>query len=100
MMLYPIREKEMYLDPYLPMMYFLSRKLRSSKTWLVIGYRFNDEIIRTMFETYSKNKRIVVVHPRPDELPLESFDGEVIPIRDYFGLDAISKIVGNVSPPS
>ena len=86
-MIYPIRQKEMYLDPYVAMMYFFAEKLRQSKIWIVIGYQFNDEILRTMFEDHSsKEKKMILVNPKAKEIQNKlELKSSIIPIEKKWG---------------
>ena len=64
MMIYPVQQKELYLEPFVSMFRILNSELRSKPIWIVIGYSFNDPIIREIFIRNSDdNKRIVFVHP-------------------------------------
>ena len=47
--MYPIAEKELYLEPYISMLVRLNRELKRKKVWLVIGYSFNDPVIQEIF---------------------------------------------------
>lgn len=96
-MIFPIRQKEMYLDPYLEMIYFFARKLKECKAWLIIGYQFNDDILRTMFETYSsEDKTMILVDPKVDEIQSRlNLKCRIIPIREYFGGTDTSTIIGD-----
>lgn len=49
MMLYPVAEKELYLDPYISMLLRLNRELEKKSTWFVAGYSFSDPVIREIF---------------------------------------------------
>jgi hypothetical protein len=64
MMVYPIQQKELYLEPYISMFKQLNRQLRLKPVWIVIGYSFNDPVIQEIFvRNSSEDKRIVLVHP-------------------------------------
>lgn len=47
--LYPIQQKDLYLYPWFDLFYIFKDELQHTKTWIVIGYRFNDEFILNMF---------------------------------------------------
>lgn len=47
----------------------LNSELKSKSIWIVIGYSFNDPVIREIFARNSdKTKRIVFVHPHAQEI--------------------------------
>ena len=87
-MLYPIEEKELYVEPYETMYLMLNRELAQRPRWIAIGYSFGDRIIRGIFERNSRAEtRLVLVHPRADEIAtrLPGFRGTIRPVRDRFG---------------
>jgi hypothetical protein len=47
--MYPIIEKELYLNPYIEMFYCLNKELETKRVCLIIGYSFRDPIIRKIF---------------------------------------------------
>lgn len=64
MMIYPIQQKELYLEPYISTFTQLNRELKARRNWVIIGYSFNDPVIQEVFIRNSdKNKKIVLVHP-------------------------------------
>jgi len=64
MMIYPIQQKELYLEPYITMFKILNSELRNKSVWIIIGYSFNDPIIREIFiQNSDDKKRIIYVHP-------------------------------------
>jgi hypothetical protein len=64
MMVYPIQQKELYLEPYISMFKQLNSQLRLKPIWIVIGYSFNDPVIQEIFvRNSSEDKRIVILHP-------------------------------------
>jgi hypothetical protein len=46
---YMTRGKELYRYSFLDLFQLLQNELEANQTWVVVGYRFNDEIIRNMF---------------------------------------------------
>ena len=75
-MVYPIQQKATYLPPFIDMFFLLSSALKYSQNWLVIGYSFNDEVIREMFiANSSSEKRLVCVHPRASEIQPRRLSG-------------------------
>jgi hypothetical protein len=89
-MLYPIAEKELYLDPYISMLLRLNRELQHKSVWLVIGYSFNDPVIREIFVRKSKaEKHLILVHPKAKRVcvdRLRDMKGKLIPMDKKFGM--------------
>lgn len=50
MMMYPISEKPLYLEPWNTLLSLFKRALKQADTWIAIGYSFNDEYLRSIFE--------------------------------------------------
>lgn len=90
-MLYPIAEKELYLDPYISMLLRLNRELEKKSIWLVIGYSFNDPVIREIFLNKStQSKHLILVHPKASEVhrrKLKGIEGKISLIEKKFGLE-------------
>ena len=90
MMLYPIAEKELYLDPYISMLWRLNRELEKKKIWIVVGYSFNDPVIREIFlKNFANTTQMILVHPHADEVinqRLPEFRGRIKYHRRRFGL--------------
>lgn len=77
--LYPVVGKELYRHPYLDLFRIFKKELNRTKTWVVAGYRFNDEVIRQMFiDAYSNEKQMILIHPRPQPI----LEGPLAPIKD------------------
>ena len=86
-MLYPVVEKELYLEPYMTMYRQLGRELSGTNFWMVVGYSFGDRVVRDMFiRCSSVQKRMVILHPHANEVVkrLEGFKGKVVPINRRF----------------
>ena len=88
--LYPIQQKDAFIPPYFDMFYVLRQALAQTRKWIVIGYSFEDEIIRAMFATASlPNTTLVLVHPDSQAAkPLESepgWSGKIKQVRTKFG---------------
>ena len=68
--LYPIIGKELYRHPFLDLFHLLQTELQRNDMWIVVGYRFNDEIIRNMFldSFLLQDKRMIFIHPRPEKI--------------------------------
>ena len=87
-MLYPIEEKELYVEPYLTMYQMLNRELAMAGRWLVIGYSFGDRIVRDIFlRNATKETRMVLVHPHANLVAegLKGFKGKIRPFEKRFG---------------
>jgi hypothetical protein len=87
--LYPIIGKELYRYPFLDLFQLLQNELKRNETWIVVGYQFNDEIIRNMFlESFSQDKQMILIHPRPDKIlekQLDPVKARVKCVRTEFG---------------
>ncbi len=96
LMLYPIAEKELYLEPYISMLTRLNRELKRNPIWIVIGYSFNDPVIREIFiKNWSTSKKLVLVHPRATKIlnrRLTRIKG--YPLEKYFGLTRPESVIG------
>lgn len=69
MMIYPVQQKELYVEPYISMLIQLNRELRQKSTWIIIGYSFNDPVIQEIFlKNSNKNKHIIFVHPEAHDI--------------------------------
>jgi hypothetical protein len=96
--LYPIQQKDAFVPPYFDMFYVLRQMLAGTRKWIVIGYSFGDEIIRSMFAKASiSGTTLVLVHPDKDAAkPLESepgWSGKIKHVRTKFGELATNKSV-------
>jgi len=96
--LYPIQQKDAFVPPYFDMFYVLRQMLAGTRKWIVVGYSFGDEIIRSMFAKASiSSTTLVLVHPDSQaSKPLESepgWSGKIRRIRTKFGEPATNKSV-------
>jgi hypothetical protein len=69
MMIYPLHEKELYLEPYISMLKKLNYELRTKQIWIIIGYSFNDPVIREIFINnykFNPGKKVVLLHPHAE----------------------------------
>jgi len=98
MMIYPIAEKELYLDPYISMLLRLNRELEKKPVWVVIGYSFNDPIVREIFLRKSnKRKHLILVHPKANDVfnqRLRSIKAQPSLMKTWFGLSDEQVLVG------
>jgi len=89
-MLYPVAEKELYVNPYISMLMRLNRELESKSTWVVIGYSFNDPVLQEIFVRNSnETKHLILVHPQASEIgqhQLSSINGKLSLMDKWFGL--------------
>ncbi len=79
LMVYPIQQKELYLEPYVTMFKQLNNELAKKNIWIVIGYSFNDPIIHSIFtQNATPEKKIIFVHPQASKLveKFRLFDGQ------------------------
>lgn len=89
--MYPLIEKELYLTPYIEMLYCLNKELETKRVCLVIGYSFRDPIIRNVFiKKFLKdiNKKVILVDPNANEIiqtNFKNFQKNFYPIERYFG---------------
>ena len=89
LMVYPIAEKELYLEPYVSMLVRLNRELEKHPIWVVIGYSFNDPVIQEIFiKNWSPQKHsLILIHPEAREIGAKKLsDINITPIEKYFGL--------------
>jgi len=96
--LYPLQQKDAFVPPYFDMFYVLRQMLSGTRKWVVIGYSFGDEIIRSMFAKASTSSTtLVLVHPDKEaSKPLESepgWSGKVNQVRTKFGESATNRSV-------
>jgi hypothetical protein len=89
-MLYPIAEKKLYLDPYISMLLRLNRELEYKLVWVVIGYSFNDPVIQEIFfNRANANTHLILVHPEANKVynnRLKGMKGKLIPMEKKFGM--------------
>jgi len=90
LMLYPIAEKQLYVDPYISMLLRLNRELEEKNIWVVIGYSFNDPVIQEIFLKHlSEKKHLILVHPDANEVLNRKFGGtnaKLGALKKRFGL--------------
>jgi len=89
-MIYPMREKEVYKDPFFELFIRLKTSLLSEKICIVIGYSFGDEHIQNVFfDAVKRNPEIKILfgNKNPDEVikNLEPIKDNIIPIEGEFG---------------
>ena len=63
-MLFPIQQKDMYYDPWITLFQDLKTSLKQIRVWVIIGYAFNDEFIRNIFEEcYDDKHEMILINP-------------------------------------
>ncbi len=97
-LLYPIQQKEMLAPPYLDLFYAFKEGLRQHDRWLVVGYSFADEILRSLFVRSSTPRtRLVLVHPdnsvseRLEKEP--GWRGKILPVKNRFGEPSANSLI-------
>jgi NAD-dependent SIR2 family protein deacetylase len=79
--MYPLLEKHLYLDPYVQMFYCLNKEWQTKRTCISIGYSFRDSIVANIFSTFmkkDKEKRLIVIHPHASDIVSSVFDTELL----------------------
>lgn len=89
-MIYPMREKEVYKDPFFESLTRLKTSLLSEKICITIGYSFRDEHIQNIFfDAVKRNSKIKILlgNKNPNEVMknLEPIKGNIILIEGEFG---------------
>ena len=95
-MIYPMREKEVYKDPFFELFTRLKSSLadKETKVCIVIGYSFSDEHIRNIFfDAVKRNAKIgiILVSPNAKKIrdDLEYIKDEIVPIEGEFGEESV-----------
>ena len=93
--LFPIQQKDLYLQPWFTLLQDLGLGLSKKDTWYVIGYAFNDVFIKDIFEESlkSRNARLIIVNPEAKEIKEKFSDQirdkiDVLPIK--FGSESFA----------
>jgi len=89
LVIYPLSQKALYVEPYIKMLLRLGTEVKKRKVWIIIGYSFRDPIIQNIFVNYLTYKqRIVLVHPHAKEIfkrRLKACRAFKVPIERKFG---------------
>ena len=107
LMIYPIYEKYVSIDPYFSLHYFFSRLLYFHNDIVVIGYSFRDQTINNAFadalKMNTKTKMIIVnadiqsINQKLNEIFPDISDERVIQIQTAFGdntlYDKLAKVL-------
>jgi hypothetical protein len=90
LMIYPVQQKELYVEPYVSMLLQLNRELSKKSTWIIIGYSFNDPVIQEIFiKNSDDSKRIILVHPSASDIQYDKLNDinckDFLSLHQYFG---------------
>ncbi len=93
-LIYPMREKEVYKDPFFEALARLKTSLLSEKICIVIGYSFGDEHIQNIFfDAVKRNPeiKILLVNKKLHKVikKLEPIKDNIIPIDGEFGEEEV-----------
>lgn len=105
-MLFPIQQKDLYLHPWFTLFFDLRVGLQQQSVWYAIGYAFNDDFIRNVFQerlSHNPEKRLVIINPNAEKIiykfsELVRNQIDVLPIKfggEYFDLQ-LADYVGSV----
>lgn len=94
-MLYPIQQKDLYLNPWITLFQELKNGLQVSDSWYVIGYAFNDEFVMEIFlEALTQGKRMIIINPHAKDLIKkfpEKYHQYITPLPIKFGNEHFPK---------
>ena len=88
-MLFPIQQKDLYLHPWFTLFQDLKEGLSTKQKWYVIGYAFNDEFIRSVFQESlvdGSSKKLILINPEANKIKNKFSSNvqnqiDVLPIR-------------------
>lgn len=89
--IYPLSQKQLYIDPYVQMFYCLNKELEGRKVCIVIGYSFRDPVIQNIFASNfdkDENKKMILVHPEASDIVKSRFPSHkkrILQINKKFG---------------
>jgi hypothetical protein len=67
--IYPLRQKQLYVDPYIQMFFCLNKELQYNRVWIIVGYSFRDPVIQNIFNiNFKDGKKMILIHPHPEEV--------------------------------
>ena len=98
-MLYPLEEKDLFVEPYQTMFLMLNRELAAAKHWIVVGYSFGDRILRNIFIQNSRPEtNLVLLHPNASKVSerLAGFRGSRRPVDARFGGEDFTQVMQQV----
>jgi hypothetical protein len=87
MILYPLHQKDLYLYPWFELFKGFKHDLSKTKTWISIGYSFNDEFIRNIFHEALNDSvhKFVIVAPDANGIVSDKFSNYEDYIRKING---------------
>jgi len=98
-MLYPIEEKDLFVEPYQTMYLMLNRELAAARHWIVVGYSFGDRILRELFiQSSQRGTNLIILHPHATKVAerLHGFRGNKKPINSLFAGDDYPRVIQEV----
>jgi hypothetical protein len=96
--IYPLRQKQLYVDPYIQMFFLLNKELQYNNVWIVIGYSFRDPVIRNIFSNNFKGgNKMILIHPHPEEVKqrFPDHENDIIAIPKYFGRSGDQEVINS-----
>lgn len=97
--IYPLRQKQLYVDPYIQMFYLLNKELQYNKVWIIVGYSFRDPVIQNIFrDNFKEWKKMILIHPHPEKVKKRFPDHEddIIVIENYFGRNGEQEVINSI----
>jgi len=94
--IYPLRQKQLYVDPYIQMFFCLNKELQYNRVWIIVGYSFRDPVIQNIFNiNFKDGKKMILIHPHPKEVKQRFPDhqDDIIVIEKYFGKDDDQEVI-------
>ena len=96
-LLFPIQQKDLYLHPWFTLFQDLRMGISSKNRWFIIGYAFNDEFIKNVFEESlisDVNRKLIIINPCAEQIYNKFPDSiqkqiDILPIKfgdDFFEL--------------
>ena len=89
--LFPIQQKDLYLNPWFTLFEDLRQGLQNATKWYVVGYAFNDEPIRNAFQEALSNRTdvsLVLIDPNAVQIKCkfdQSVSDKIYPLPIAFG---------------
>jgi hypothetical protein len=94
--IYPLRQKQLYVDPYVQMFFCLNKELQYNRVWIIVGYSFRDPVIQNIFNiNFKDGKKMILIHPHPEAVKQRFPDhqDDIIVIEKYFGKDDYQEVI-------
>lgn len=100
-MLYPIEQKDLYLEPWFDLFRGFKKDLLQMKIWVIIGYSFNDSFVKEIFlECMKKNQhKMIVVHPSAELIKEKMFNFDSVETisRRFHEYNVIQSIANSIT---